>query len=272
MPEVGDAKLSGARITLVIGTRPEAIKLAPVAHALAARGAAPSLILTGQHPGLVLGEHGLGGYIATRLACPGEDDPRAHARTVATAVAGLLLADAPDLLVVQGDTSSALGGALAAVQAGVPIAHVEAGLRSFDPAMPWPEEDNRVAIDAFADLLFAPTETSAANLRGEGVGGAIHVTGNSGVDALLATIGSAASAPPARAERGATDSRHLPPPRELGRRPDLGRARPDRDCPIDPRADRLRPPSQSSGSRIDASAAGRRARYPPRRAAMVIAR
>ena len=201
MPEVGDAKLSGARITLVIGTRPEAIKLVPVAHALAAHGAAPSLILTGQHPGLVLGEHGLGGYIATRLACPGEDDPRAHARTVATAVAGLL-SDAPDLLVVQGDTSSALGGALAAVQAGVPIAHVEAGLRSFDPAMPWPEEDNRVAIDAFADLLFAPTETSAANLRRESVGGAIHVTGNSGVDALLATM----AALPAPRPRGRNEA------------------------------------------------------------------
>jgi UDP-N-acetylglucosamine 2-epimerase (non-hydrolysing) len=198
--EVGDAKLSGARITLVIGTRPEAIKLAPVAHALAERGAAPSLILTGQHPGLVLGEHGLGGYIATRLACPGQDDPRAHARGVAVAIAALL-SDPPGLLVVQGDTSSALGGTLAAVEAGVPIAHVEAGLRSFDPAMPWPEEDNRVAIDALADLLFAPTETSAANLRRESVGGTIHVTGNSGIDALFATL---ATLPSPRPRRGSS--------------------------------------------------------------------
>jgi len=194
--EVGDAKLSGARISLVIGTRPEAIKLAPVVHELAARGAPPSLILTGQHPGLVLGEYGLGSYLETRLDCPGQDDPRAHARSVAKAIIGLL-SDPPDLLVVQGDTSSALGGALAAVEAGVPIAHVEAGLRSFDPTMPWPEEDNRVAIDALADLLFAPTEISAANLRRESVGGAIHVTGNSGVDALLATLATL-PAPPAQ--------------------------------------------------------------------------
>jgi len=185
--EVGDAELSGARITLVIGTRPEAIKLAPVAHALAARGTPPTLILTGQHPGLLLGEYGLGGYLAGRLDCRGEDDPCVHACTVAAAVAKLL-ARPPDLVVVQGDTSSALGGALAAVEANVPIAHVEAGLRSFDPAMPWPEEDNRIAIDAVAELLFAPTETSAANLRREQVRGTIHVTGNSGIDALLATV------------------------------------------------------------------------------------
>lgn len=204
MLQVGDAKLSGARITLVIGTRPEAIKLAPVALALAERGAPPSLILTGQHPGLALGEYGLGGFIATRLAIAGQDDPGAHARQVAAAVARLL-AIPPLLLVVQGDTSSALGGALAGVQAGVPVAHVEAGLRSFDSAMPWPEEDNRVAIDARADLLFAPTETSAGNLRREGVGGVVHVTGNSGVDALLATL--AALPLPARIRSSGRDPR-----------------------------------------------------------------
>ena len=91
----------------------------------------------------------------------------------------------PDLLVVQGDTSTALGAALAAFAAGVPVAHVEAGLRSYDPTLPWPEEEYRIAIDANADLLFAPTDTSAANLRAESVPGAIHVTGNTGIDALL---------------------------------------------------------------------------------------
>jgi UDP-N-acetylglucosamine 2-epimerase (non-hydrolysing) len=134
-----------------------------------------------------LGDYGLGGFLATRLTCHGQDNPLAHARTVAASIARLLI-DPPDLIVVQGDTSSALGGALAAVEAGVPLAHVEAGLRSFDPAMPWPEEDNRIAIGAIADLLFAPTETSAANLRQEKVRGLIHVTGNSGIDALLATL------------------------------------------------------------------------------------
>jgi len=98
------------------------------------------------------------------------------------------LANPPDLLIVQGDTSSALGGALAGFTAGVPVAHVEAGLRTHDPLMPWPEEEYRVAIDAGADLLFAPTELSAVNLRAETVPGEIHVTGNTAVDALLAAI------------------------------------------------------------------------------------
>ncbi len=93
----------------------------------------------------------------------------------------------PDLLIVQGDTSSALGGALAGCIAAVPVAHVEAGLRSHDPAMPWPEEEYRTAIDANADLLFAPTALAAANLRRERVPGAIFVTGNTGIDAVLKT-------------------------------------------------------------------------------------
>jgi UDP-N-acetylglucosamine 2-epimerase (non-hydrolysing) len=89
---------------------------------------------------------------------------------------------------VQGDTSSALGAALAGFTAGIPVAHVEAGLRTHDPSLPWPEEEYRTAIDADADLLFAPTELAAANLRAEKVGGEIHVTGNSGIDALLGTV------------------------------------------------------------------------------------
>ncbi len=96
------------------------------------------------------------------------------------------LADRPDLLVVQGDTASAYGGALAAFAAMVPLAHVEAGLRSFDPDLPWPEEEFRSAIDSRADLLFAPTDLNASNLEAEQVPGRIYVTGNTGIDALLA--------------------------------------------------------------------------------------
>lgn len=92
----------------------------------------------------------------------------------------------PDLLIVQGDTSTALGGAVGAQWAGISLAHVEAGLRSGDPATPWPEEEYRTRIDAMAELLFAPTELAAGNLRREGVGGSVTVTGNSGIDALLA--------------------------------------------------------------------------------------
>jgi UDP-N-acetylglucosamine 2-epimerase (non-hydrolysing) len=91
----------------------------------------------------------------------------------------------PDLLVVQGDTSSALGGAIAGFRAGFPVAHVEAGLRSHDVAMPWPEEEYRTAIDAIAALLFAPTALAAANLRNEHVAGAVFITGNTGIDAVL---------------------------------------------------------------------------------------
>jgi UDP-N-acetylglucosamine 2-epimerase (non-hydrolysing) len=169
----------------VIGTRPEAIKLAPVAYALAERGLEPSLVLTGQHPRLQVADFGLGSYGVERLHCPGEEDPHRHVRAVTAALLPKL-SPAPDLLVVQGDTSSALGGALAGFTAGVPVAHVEAGLRTHDPLLPWPEEEYRTAIDGGAELLFAPTETSAANLRSENVTGAIHVTGNTSIDALLA--------------------------------------------------------------------------------------
>ena len=80
-----------------------------------------------------------------------------------------MLADRPDLLVVQGDTSSALGAALAGFTAGIPVAHVEAGLRTHDPLLPWPEEEYRTAIDAQARLLFAPTETAAAGANASSI-------------------------------------------------------------------------------------------------------
>jgi UDP-N-acetylglucosamine 2-epimerase (non-hydrolysing) len=142
-------------------------------------------VLTGQHAQLRPEEFGLGGFPAARLNCPGEHDPHRHVQRVSAALLPLL-ADRPDLLIVQGDTSSALGGALAGFMARVPVAHVEAGLRTHDPALPWPEEEYRTAIDAHAELLFAPTETAAANLRAEAAAGQVFVTGNTGIDALLA--------------------------------------------------------------------------------------
>jgi UDP-N-acetylglucosamine 2-epimerase (non-hydrolysing) len=145
------------------------------------------LIFTGQHPRLDPREFGLEAFSRLTLGCPGEENPHAHVRAVTRALTPLLR-NPPDLLVVQGDTSSALGGALAGFTAGVPVAHVEAGLRTHDPLLPWPEEEYRSAIDADAELLFAPTEVSAANLRAEDVSGKIHVTGNSGIDALLDSV------------------------------------------------------------------------------------
>src|SRR4051812_32043717 len=156
----------------------------PVALALLAHGIEPMLIVTGQHRALDLGSFGLNGFRRIELDCPGQEDPHAHVRAVTKALLPRLQQES-DLLIVQGDTSSALGGALAAFTAGVSVAHVEAGLRTHDPHLPWPDEEYRTAIDADADLLFAPTDVAAANLRCEEVRGEIHVTGNTGIDALL---------------------------------------------------------------------------------------
>ena len=145
------------------------------------------MILTGQHPSLDPVDFGLARLRTVRLACPGEADPDRHAQRVAAAIAPLL-EPPPRLLVVQGDTSSALGGALAGFAANVSVAHVEAGLRTHDARRPWPEEGYRTRIDARADLLFAPTEGSSANLLKEQVAGAIHVTGNTAIDALLDVV------------------------------------------------------------------------------------
>lgn len=158
------------------------------------RGIAPALIFTGQHPQLDPADFGLDRFPAIHLGCTGLGDPHAHVGAVTRAVLPRLIG--ADLLIVQGDTSSALGGALAAAMAGVALGHVEAGLRSHDRRRPWPEEEFRVAIDDQADLLFAPTELSAVNLRRERVRGRIYVTGNSGIDAALHTLSSISALTP----------------------------------------------------------------------------
>nr|WP_314443661.1 UDP-N-acetylglucosamine 2-epimerase (non-hydrolyzing) [uncultured Sphingomonas sp.] len=173
-------------VLLVVGTRPEAIKLAPLARALHAQKMTPVIALTGQHAQLDRASFGLGSFRVLRLRCPSAGDPRLHAEAVATALSPALRGSGrPHMVVVQGDTSSALGGALAAIAAGLPLAHVEAGLRSHDLALPWPEEGNRVDIDRLSHLLFAATDENAANLVQEGVTGEIHVTGNTAIDALF---------------------------------------------------------------------------------------
>lgn len=107
---------------------------------------------------------------------------------VASLLTGLtqtIARSAPDRLIVQGDTASAFAGALAGQLARIPVAHVEAGLRSGDPANPWPEEINRKLIAALADRHFAPTEAAGSALRAENIpADRIHVTGNTGIDAL----------------------------------------------------------------------------------------
>ena len=146
------------------------------------------MLFTGQHPGLDPADFGLGFCRSLHLGCPGQVNPHTHAASVTKAILDLFPQSGIELLIVQGDTSSALGGALAGRGGGIAIAHVEAGLRTHDLQRPWPEEEFRIAIDGFAELMFAPTELSAANLRRERVRGSVHVTDNTGIDAVTAAL------------------------------------------------------------------------------------
>lgn len=177
------------RVTCVLGTRPEAIKLAPVILALRARaGLRCDILSTGQHQDLL--HQALAGFGLAAdhdLALMRPDQTLTHLTSGALqGLAPWLAATRPDAILVQGDTTSAFAGALAGFYAGIPVGHVEAGLRSSNPQAPWPEEMNRGLIARLATWHFAPTPLAAANLQREGVAGAaITVTGNTGIDALL---------------------------------------------------------------------------------------
>jgi UDP-N-acetylglucosamine 2-epimerase (non-hydrolysing) len=175
---------------LAFGTRPEAIKMLPVLAELRRRpGLAPLAVTTGQHGAmLVQAVAAFGERIDIALpTLPRGLSLSAIFARVLTGVTKMLERHAPDLVLVHGDTTTALAAALAAFHLRIPVGHVEAGQRSFDLDRPWPEELNRVAVDAMADLLFAPTERAATNLLAEyRARGRILVTGNTGIDALLA--------------------------------------------------------------------------------------
>jgi UDP-N-acetylglucosamine 2-epimerase (non-hydrolysing) len=178
-----------ARVLVCLGTRPEAIKLAPVIQALGADGRfSPTLAVTAQHRGLLdqaLGLFGLVPDYDLDLMRPGQD--LYHVTSAALVGLGPVLEETrPDLVVVQGDTTTTFTSALAAFYERIPVAHVEAGLRTGDPFAPFPEEKNRALTGRLADLHFAPTDLARRNLLAEGIpASAIHVTGNTGVDALL---------------------------------------------------------------------------------------
>lgn len=162
--------------------------MAPVVRALCDRpDLDPHVILTGQHEGLESAFSFLPrGSMETLGVDPAEQSPGEVREMIRDRLCARLDRHQDDLILVQGDTSSAAAGALAARERRIPLGHVEAGLRSFDRQQPWPEEDHRILIDELADLLFAPTETSARHLAAEpAVTGEVHVTGNSGIDALL---------------------------------------------------------------------------------------
>jgi UDP-N-acetylglucosamine 2-epimerase (non-hydrolysing) len=171
----------------VIGTRPEAIKMAPLLLALREEPeAALRLCVTGQHREMldpVLALFGLEPDFRLDLMDEGQSLAALAGRCF-SAMDAVFVQAAPDRVLVHGDTTTAMATALAAVRCGLPIGHVEAGLRSGDLGRPYPEEMNRRTIDFVSDLLFAPTPGARRNLEAEGLQGRIVVTGNTGVDAL----------------------------------------------------------------------------------------
>jgi UDP-N-acetylglucosamine 2-epimerase (non-hydrolysing) len=177
------------RVLFVFGTRPEAIKLAPLIFEVQKRPGLEALIcVTGQHREMldqVLTGFGIEPRWDLDLMQPGQDLTELTARLV-QGLAPVIEEANPDIVLVQGDTSSALIGALSAYYGRIPLGHVEAGLRTGDMYSPFPEEGNRKLIGAIADLHFAPTDFARNNLLAEGIpNDRIHVTGNTVVDALL---------------------------------------------------------------------------------------
>jgi UDP-N-acetylglucosamine 2-epimerase (non-hydrolysing) len=176
------------KIVTVFGTRPEAIKLFPLLHVLEADARFDSrALVTGQHRGMLDQVLQIAGIVPHHDLDVMQPDQTLDALTarLLTGIGAVLDAERPDWVVVQGDTATAMSGALAAYYRKIPVCHVEAGLRSGDIYHPWPEEVNRKIIGSMAALHAAPTETSAAALRRENIDPAtVHVTGNTVIDAL----------------------------------------------------------------------------------------
>lgn len=193
------------KVMVLVGTRPECIKMAPVVQALAeAEDLRPLLVCTGQHRQMarqILAFYGLTPDFDWDVMLPDQTLHQLGSRILEKA-GHFLATSKPDMLLVQGDTSSAFLGALAAFYARIPVGHVEAGLRTYDMNHPFPEEGNRCLISRIARLHFAPTERPAEALRKEGIDPAtIVVTGNTGIDALEQTLATAPALPEAVAER-----------------------------------------------------------------------
>lgn len=178
------------KVLTVFGTRPEAIKMAPLIAELERH---PGRIinrncLTGQHKDMVAPLVDLFGIrVDHDLNLMRPNQTLEHITVTVLQEVGRILRDEKyDLLLVQGDTTTSMAAALAAFYAGVKIGHVEAGLRTFDKANPYPEESNRKIIDAVADVFFAHTDLAKQHLLNEGIAdSAIEVTGNTVIDALL---------------------------------------------------------------------------------------
>ncbi len=178
------------RILVVFGTRPEAIKLAPVIHRLQASPERyiTRICVTAQHREMldqVLTLFRIRTHHDLNVMQMGQSLEDVTSR-VLLGMKGVLESERPDMMLVQGDTTTVMAAALAAFYAGVPVGHVEAGLRTWDKRSPFPEEINRVLASHLADLHFAPTEQARRNLLREGISPArIIVTGNTVIDALF---------------------------------------------------------------------------------------
>jgi UDP-N-acetylglucosamine 2-epimerase len=191
------------RIVSVVGTRPQLIKAAALGPTLRARHD-EVFVDTGQH-----WDDQMAGAFFAELDLPRPDHSLGvggggHAEQTGRMLLALepvLLAERPDIVLVYGDTNSTLGGALAAVKLGIPVAHVEAGLRSFDRRMP--EELNRVVVDHLATWLFAPTSAAVANLAAEGITRGVTEVGDLMLD-LAARVAPAVRDPAALAAVGET--------------------------------------------------------------------
>lgn len=177
-------------IGIVLGTRPEIIKMSPVIRECRERGIAFSVIHTGQHYSYAMDriffeqlELGLPDYNLD----VGSGSHGAQTAMILSGIERVLLKDPPGIVLVQGDTNTVLAGALAAAKLHIPVGHVEAGLRSFDRRMP--EEINRIITDHISDQLYSPTEKSRQYLLREGINAEkITVTGNTVVDAVWQNI------------------------------------------------------------------------------------
>jgi UDP-GlcNAc3NAcA epimerase len=170
------------RIVSIVGNRPQFIKSAPLSVALRKAGIEEVVLHTGQHY-----DRALSRIFFEELGLPRPkyelDLHTADPDWMTPAIAEKLFGEDPDLVLVYGDTNSTLAGARAAVEAGIPVVHVEAGLRSGDLAMP--EERTRIEVDRISTILFCPDERSAATLESEGVSGEIQVVGDVMADASM---------------------------------------------------------------------------------------
>ena len=179
------------QITVIIGTRPEAIKMCPVVQALRAQGAEVRLVLSGQHRELatdVLAEFSLSPDLDLAVMKKGQT-PASLTEGLLSRFGELFDRERPRALLVHGDTTTAFSAALAAFYRGIAVGHVEAGLRTYCMTRPFPEEFNRRAISPMATWHFAPTPAAAANLVREGIPRRrVFCVGNTVVDALSRTV------------------------------------------------------------------------------------